>query len=49
LTGFATEIYAGLTCLRRLVDAQTKSVFPRLFENLGNGRVREGNIVEFFS
>jgi hypothetical protein len=31
LTGFATKICACLTCLRRLVDAQTKSVFPRLF------------------
>ncbi len=48
LTGFATKICACLTRLWRLVDAQTKGVFPCLLEDLGNSRVGEADRVEFF-
>jgi len=44
----ASPIKRGLNLSRRLMNTETKSVFPRLFENLGNGRVREVDGIELF-
>ena len=44
----AYPIKWGLNLTRRLMNTETKSVFPRLFENLGYGRVREADGIEFF-
>ena len=31
------------------MDTQAKGIFPGFFENFGNGRMREADVVEFFS